>query len=151
MPLKFLFPKYYQAIYATPSIEAGVVVKIFLNTVTPPKEKRVVIVGESPDKSQIAYVYINSRINKKVHQKRMAQRLHKKLDPKDRDYIDRTSYVDCTQLQTMEKYKIRRAIVKSPSRVIGWMSNFDYEVIKNNILSAPTIKGKHKKKFGFYA
>ena len=151
MPLRFFFPFYYQALHATPSIEIGVVVKIYLDTVTPHKEKRVLIVGESPDKKQVAYVYINSRINKKIHQKLLLQSLHKKLNPKGREYLDWTSYVDCTQINVIEKSKIRLAVAKSPSRVIGWMSNLDYEVIKNYILSAPTIKGKHKKKFGFYA
>lgn len=151
MTLKYRFPQYMQTLHAVPCVEIGVVVKVYFDFVTPPKEKRAIIVGESPDGSQFAIVFINSKINKKVHRKLLAQLLHKYLDPTDRDYLDWPSYVDCTQLVMIEKAKVQRAVAKSPSCVIGWISNFDYEIIKNYILSAPTIKGKHKKKFGFYA
>lgn len=151
MTLKYRFPKHWQKLHAIPCVEIGVVVKVYLDIVTPPKEKRAIIVGESPDGSQFAIVFINSKINKKVHQKLLAQLLHKYLDHKDREYLDWPSYVDCTQLVMIDKAMVERAVAKSPSRVIGWVSNFDFEVIKNYILSSPTIKGKHKKKFGFYA
>lgn len=151
MTLKFIFPPYFQVLYATPSLEIGVVVKIFLDIVTPPKNKRAIIVGESSDGKQFAIVFINSKINKKVHRKLIAQLLQKPLDPEDCAYIDWPSYVDCTQMIMVDKAMVQRAVAKSPWRVIGWVSNIDYEIIKNYILSSPTIKGKYKKKFGLYA
>jgi|SRR5690554_1068016 len=151
MTLKERFNEHMQKIYAIPCVEIGVVVKIYLDIVTPPKEKLAIIVGESADGMKFAVVLINSKINKKVHRKLIAQLLQIRLDPKDHEYIDWPSYVDCTQLIMIDKALVQKAVAKSPSRVIGWISNFDFEFIKSYILSAPTIKGKYKKKFGFYA
>lgn len=151
MFLKEYLPPLIQLQHAVPSIETGVVVKVHLSTVSPPKEKRLIVVGESPDRSQVALVYINSKLNKKVHRKRKAQKLHKFFEAKDRDFLDWSSYVDCTQLIMIEKDKIKQAVVKSPSRVIGWISDFDFNSLKNLILISTTIKAKYKNKFGFYA
>lgn len=151
MLLKEYLPLHIQLQHAVPTIEIGVVVKVHLTTVTPPKVKRVIIVGESPDQSQLAIVYINSKLNKKVHRKQTDQKQHKYFEANDRDFLDRPSYVDCTKLVMIEKDKIKKAVVKKPSRVIGWISDFDFNALKNLILMSPTIKGKYKNKFGFYA
>lgn len=151
MLLKEYLPLSLQYKHSVPSIEAGVVVKMFVPTVTPPKYKRVIVVGLSPDGLQAAFVYINSKINKRVHCKRKAQKQQKYLDSTNRDYLDRPSYVDCTQLVTIEKEKIINAVRKCPSQLLGWTSPYDFNLLKDSILSSPTIKGKYKNKFGFYA
>lgn len=151
MYLREYLPPHIQMRHAVPSIETGVILKVYLTITTPPKEKRIIIVGESPDKSQLAIVYINSKVNKRVHKTRKARKQQKYFDSEDRDYLDRPSYVDCTQLVMIEKTKIKKAVRKKPSRVIGWLSNPDFDILKKKILASTTIKGKYKNKFGFYA
>lgn len=151
MYLKEYLPLEYQIRHAVPSIETGVIVKVHLTTTTPHKEKRVIIVGESPDQSQLAIVYINSKVNKRIHKTRKARKQQKYFDSEDREYLDRPSYVDCTQLVMIEKTQIKKAVTKKPSRVLGWLSNPDFDILKEKILASTTIKGKYKNKFGFYA
>lgn len=151
MYLREYLPLHLQRAHAVPSLENGVILKIYLTIVTPPKFKRVIIVGESPDQSQLAIVYINSKINKRVHKTREARRQQKYFDTKDREYLDKPSFVDCTKLVMIEKTKVQKVVRKKPSRVIGWLSNPDFDILKEKILASTTIKGKYKNKFGFYA
>jgi ribosomal protein S13 len=64
--------------------------------------------------------------------------------------LDWDSYIDCSKITPRDLKEIESAIKLKPEAIIGKLSHEDLEVIKQKIRTSPTIKGKHKKKFGFY-
>ncbi|TVQ16378.1 MAG: hypothetical protein EA361_04235 [Bacteroidetes bacterium] len=78
------------------------------------------------------------------------QELHLHFKAEGREYLDWDSFVDCSQIKPRTYTEISEAIENRPEIIIGNVSQVDFDQIKEKIISAPTIKGKTKKKFGFY-
>ncbi len=136
--------------YVKSDLESGIVIKLHVKDTTPPKEKRLIIVGITEDRLILATVYINSEINLKVNWAVELKEQHLFFESKGRSWLDWDSYVDCSKITPRDHNEIESAIKLKPEAIIGKLSHEDLEVIKQKISTSPTIKGKHKKKFGFY-
>jgi hypothetical protein len=134
-----------------PGLEVGMVLKLLVPDTIPPKEKRFIVVGNNDDTTCYATVYINTTINKKINWARELIELHVLFEAEGRVYLDWDSYVDCSKLIIRDRKFLYNAIKKRPEAIIGKLSDEDLLKIKEIIKNAPTIKGKHKKKFGFYS
>lgn len=75
--------------------------------------------------------------------------LHFKLDENNRDYLDHTSYVDCSQIREMEVTNIKAMLMDDPAICIGALDTTDLTNVIDKIKTAHTISNKVKKKFGF--
>lgn len=144
------FPKGYREEYAERNIEIGSVIKLFVKDTDPPKEKRFIIVGFSEDRLILATVFINTEINENVNwcQELKLQNLLFEID--GRDYLEHPSYIDCSKLVPRKYSEIARAVTVKPEAILGKVSPEDWQLIKDTIINSTTIKGKYKKKFGFY-
>lgn len=131
------------------SIPLGTVLRMMVTDTTPPKVKRFIVVGQSADCLTLASVYINTELNMKVNYNLDLRCQHIELEAIGRDYLDHTSFVDCSKLKIMELEELRAIIQKRPAAVIGSLNSQDFELIRRQIICSTTIKGKIKKRYGF--
>lgn len=78
----------------------GTVLRMAVRDTNPPKIKRFIIIGASVDSLTLASVYVNTEFNIKVNYNLDLQCQHIEFDTTGRDYLDHTSFVDCSKLKT---------------------------------------------------
>ncbi|MBS3770791.1 MAG: hypothetical protein KGY69_11095 [Bacteroidales bacterium] len=131
-----------------PYIKIGTVLRLYVKDITPPKPKRFIVVGFTDDKSELATVFINSNINEKVNWSIEHQNAQIKL-PKDKPFLERKSYVDCSELKQWSVMYLESKVKNNPEYIIGELEKDDLDKILNNIKYSQIIKGKYLKKYGF--
>lgn len=136
--------------YLKRSLKVGTVLKLFVYDTTPPKEKRFIVIGFSPDKLSLASLYINSEINTSINWSIEQQALQLELTSLTREYLDWTSYVDCSKFIIKDLTEIQKSIESRPDAIIGELSKEDLELIVTTIKHSPTINGKFKKRYGIF-
>lgn len=136
---------------STRSLEIGMVLKLYVSDTRPAKEKRFIVIGKTDNDLSIATLYINSKINKKINWAKELIDLHIHFKAQGREYLDYDSYVDCSKLIIRDFNELTAAINKRPEAILGTISDEDLQLISDKIKDSPTIKGKHKKKYGFYS
>ncbi|MET7258021.1 hypothetical protein [Dyadobacter fermentans] len=128
----------------------GTVLRMMVKDTTPPKVKRFIIVGESADSLTLASVYINTELNMTVNYNLDLRCQHLEFPADGRDYLDHTSFVDCSKLKIIERAELCAIIQNRPTIVIGKLDQQDFEMVRRQITCSTTIKGKIKKRYGFY-
>lgn len=128
----------------------GTVLRMMVKDTTPPKVKRFIVVGESSDSLTLASVYINTELNMKVNYNLDLQCQHIEFPAHGRDYLDHTSFVDCSKLKIIERAELCAIIQNRPAVVIGRLDQQDFEMVRRQLCCSTTIKGKIKKRYGFY-
>jgi len=128
----------------------GTVIRAFVDFTNPPKEKRFIVVGFYDDKVNLAVVLVNTDVNTLVNFNQLLQSHHIKLESKGREYLTHDSYVDCTELHKMEIQPIEDSINAKPEICIGSLNKEDLDLIMKKLIDSDFIKGKYKKKCGFF-
>lgn len=131
-------------------LRPGSVLRLFVKDTNPPKTKRFIVVGISVDEICIATVYINSNLNKKAAWSIELESLNIFFEKSDRPYLDHDSWIDCSDLIIRDVSEIQSIITKRADAVIGRLSDDDLSMVIDTLKNSPTIKGKTKKRFGFY-
>ncbi len=132
-------------------IIVGTVLRAFVPSTHPPKEKRFVVVGFKDDEIHLAAVLINSKINFKVNfnDELIAHQIP--LNLQGREYLTHDSYVDCSEIFSINIQAVNEKIEDGPESVIkGHMSKNDLHRVINTLVNSDLIKGKLKKKFGLF-
>jgi hypothetical protein len=145
------FPKEFQHEHTERTLKIGMVLKLFVNDTTPPKEKRFIIVGFSEDKFSLASLFINSEINKNINWSQEQQALQLELTAETRGFLDWDSYVDCSKLILRETRELQTVFTSRPEVFIGQLSDQDFELIITTLKHASTINGKYKKRYGIFS
>lgn len=128
----------------------GCVLRMFVKDTYPPKIKRFIVVGEADDKLTLVSVFFNKNLNEKVNWNLDFKAQQIEFTPEGRDYLDHKCHVDCTKLRPISSIEINEAIRKRPEIIIGKLSDEDLNLVRNQIIHSSTIKGKLKKKYGFF-
>lgn len=149
-PIGDAFPQEFRDGFATRNVKAKVVIKAFVPDTNPPKEKRFILIAEKYDKLVFATVFINTEINLNIFKDEETKKLHLPFDNSTRDYLSHPSFVDCSQLVFRDKAWLEQILAEDSSRLIGEISDNDFDLIKKTIKSAKTISISHKKNFGLY-
>ncbi|WP_214070049.1 hypothetical protein [Mucilaginibacter sp. dw_454] len=144
------FPEEERQRFAAENLVIGTVIKTFVADTNPPKEKRLVIMGESFDHISLATIYINTDLNLKVFPTQELQDLNPEFLAAGRDYLEHDSHVDCTALHIMPKQQLNNIIGTDPGRVLGNLSADDLKQLRDLIKSAKTIKPSLKKTYGLF-
>lgn len=105
---------------------------------------------ESVDSLTPASVYINTELNIKVNYNLDLQYQHIELQPNGRDYLDHISFVDCSKLKIIDRCELCEIIQNRPTIIIGKLNESDFELVRRQIACSTTIKGKIKKRYGFF-
>jgi len=150
MSLGDFFPEKDRKEFSKRKVSVGTVLKLKVLDTNPPKEKRFIVVGSTEDDLILATVYINSKVNHAINYSAELKSLHIPVSKQGRDFLDHDSFIDCSKLIERERNEIENTVKNRPHAVIGTISDEDQEIIRKTLISSPTIKGKKKKKFGFY-
>lgn len=131
-------------------IVLGMVIRAFVNFTNPPKEKRFIVVGFHQDKLNMASVLINSEINFKVNYSPELANQHLLFVSEGRTYLTKDSYIDCSEIHTIDLEEINQKINDKPEIIIGSVEKSDLDEIMKMLANSPVIKGKIKKRCGIY-
>lgn len=143
-----LFPDDLKDQFANDNFKIGAVLKYHVDSTNPPKYKRLIIIGFDNQKVFLASVFINSEINPNIFRSPQARNQHLELDANNRDYLDKTSFVDCSQIKVEDMATVRDLIATNPSIHIGELSNSDLTDVLDKVRNAINISPREKRRFG---
>ena len=132
-------------------LRPGVLVDVYLRDLKPQrKPKWLILVGQRRRDGERVFcsVYLNSKINGKVHSKEEDKKLQLKLEKTTSPYLDRNSYADCKTIREDNLEDLKRIILKTDHPRYCEIPNFDLERIKSLIAASPTVTGKVKEAYG---
>ncbi len=132
------------------TLKKGSVLRAFVQDTNPPKIKIFIVVGFDETYTFLATVFVNTEINLNINFSAELQSLHVLLEAEGRDFLTHDSYVDCSDILPKEVQEIQHAMKNKPEIVIGEISEEDLKIIIDTILRSPKIRGKHKKRYGFF-
>ena len=139
-----------RARFAADNLVIGAVILTYVVDTNPPKEKRLIVVGESYDHVSVAAVYINTELNVNVFPTKELQDLNPEFIAEGRNFLNHNSHVDCSSLHALKKDFLAAIIGADPGRVLGNVSEDDLKKIRGLIKSAKTIKPGLKKTYGLF-
>lgn len=115
------------------------------------KIKRMIVVGFDDEQVLLAAIFINSKFNQNHFRTKVLQD-DLLLFTKDekRNYLDRDSFIDCSELHPLPIADIASAIASEPNIIIGDVQDRDMLQIKNKIKNSKNIKARDKKRFGLF-
>lgn len=149
-PLGDQFPEEFKKKFAQQNLKIGSVIRAFVQDTNPPKIKRFIIIGISPDKLALGTLYINSEINPTVFHTEELRRLHIKFEVSGRDFLEHESYVDCSKIYEKAFDDIAELLIQDQSNHIGDLADSDLKLIKHTVKGAKTISVRTKKKYSLF-
>lgn len=121
-------------------LEVGVVFIFYDEDIKIPHMKRCVIVGCNEDRDQLAAVYINSEINPADLGSQELEALHYEILPTpERRYINKKSYIDCSDLRPLFPDSLCRNINQQNGAILGKVSEEDLAQIKHRLINGGSI------------
>lgn len=142
------FPDDLKKQFVADNFKIGAVLRYGVSFTTPPKFKRSIIVGFDRQKSVLGIVLINSEINPRTFPAQHLKDLHLELNEIGRDYLDHTSFVDCSKIFEQDIEEVKNLVRDTPSVHLGALTDQDLIEVLNKIKSAKTISLATKEKFG---
>jgi hypothetical protein len=147
MQLGDLFPDELKESFAKENLVPGAVIRMHVPDTNPPKIKRFVIVAEHNSDVVLATVFINSEINPNMFRSQELRNLHLPILENGRDYLDKDSFIDCSDIIVREKDVLFDKLKERPSQHIGKLSDSDLNDVLDKLQSAPTIPIRTKRDF----
>lgn len=135
------------------SVEVGNVYRMKLGpeeNVTPKnpdddsRNKYFIIVGKDRDGNALGFVLINSSINANLPDP--IKDLHYPVSPSKYPFLVKTSFIDCSDLKTINKDKFDSIFDSSKEK--GQIKEDDLELIISTLQSSPKVTPKQLKRFG---
>lgn len=133
-----------------PIVSVGSVLRLMVDDTTPPKVKFFIVVGQAADGISLASVYINTAVNPNVNWALELKQLHIPILQKDYPFLTHDSFVDCSKLIERDQGALQQTVNNRPNAHVGLLSSEQLKVYLEVLVNSPTIKGKTKKRFGFY-
>ncbi len=142
-----LFPEHAREDFVVRAIKPGAVLRIHVDTTTPPKTKRLVVLAISDNKICVGYLFINSEINPNVNWNASLQALHLPLDAGSNEYLDHDSYLDCSSIHDMTFDDLKNIITNDPALHIGTIGDADLGAATEKVTGAQTISPSQKRRY----
>jgi hypothetical protein len=130
MKLGDFFPEDLQNSRFKDKIKIGSVLKYFVEDTTPPKYKRMIVLGISDEEISVATVYLNSELNTKVFKSKRMQALQIPIKQEKREYLEHDSYIDCSFLHIKQIDKLDEEFKNNRLESLGEVSEDDFNLIK---------------------
>lgn len=144
------FPPEWRENLANENLKVGAVIKLKVPDTTPPKIKRLVVVGIDNTKVLLATIFINTEININVLNTPELQNLQYELTKTNCPYLDYNSFADCSKIRERNYSDILDFIKKNPGSHLGQLLDEDLSKVKALIKSARTIPVRLKKQFNLF-
>jgi hypothetical protein len=126
----------------------GCVLRLYCNNAE--KIKIITYLDLNYDKSLIGFLYINSEINLNLYPTTELQSEHYLLLRENYDFLEKDSFVNCTDFITWPTKKIIDLLDKDIKIHIGCLSEYDYNCIRKKVVSSKVMTPRDKKNFGCY-
>ncbi len=136
--------------YVEKNLKIGAVLRFNVFDTTPPKIKRMVIIGISSNRLSVAVLYFNSEINPNLFPTQELKQLHLKFKKQNRNYLDKNCFLDCSQLFEKTFEAIKNLLLDNPDYIPGELSTKDIHILKSTVKTARTIPVKLKKRYNLY-
>jgi hypothetical protein len=122
-------------------LNIGVAFIYYDETIKIPHKKRCIVVGITEQRDQLAAVYINSEINPADLGSPDLESLHYQvlLTPERQHYLNKDSYVDCSDLIHLFPESLCRNINDNGGKIYGSVSEVDFNEIINRLLNGGSI------------
>lgn len=149
MSLGDFFPDDLKSDFAKRNIDLGNAILIKIPDFTINYDKYIVVVAKNETEVSLAYVVINSEANPNIAYNSYLRSLHLKIDKKNNPFLEKDSFVDCSNLREFPIQAVVDFLTENPERAVG---NISPEVLKSihvTITTASTIELFMKKKYGF--
>lgn len=141
------FPQNERDKFGQRQIKSGSVFRIFTEKTTPPKIKILVVLAVNDEYACIGHFFINSRVNENIFPTQALKDLHLFLLASENPFLKHDSYLDCSNIHSVNLQKILTAIADDPQCHQGNLCEDDIEAAKNLARNAPTIPSTIKRKF----
>lgn len=148
MSLSASFPEDFRNEFAKRNLKIGAVIRLFVTDTNPPKQKLLILIGQSFDKLYFATVFINSEINPNVFRTQELKDLNFLLKASEKNYLKHDSFADCSGIAKRPIDWLQQTLTDYPAAVIGQLSAADLREIHTRIKAARTISVAIKKLFG---
>lgn len=132
------------------NVKVGSVLKLKVKDTNPPKVKIFIIIGQNIEEFSLATLYINTDINFNINFSQELINLQIPISKNDYCFLDHDSFVDCSKLMFKERSEIERILSQRPDAFIDELDEEQISFFKEIIKKSTTIKGKIKKRYGFY-
>ncbi|MCF6179052.1 MAG: hypothetical protein L3J63_06655 [Geopsychrobacter sp.] len=142
------FPADFQKKHREQNIRPGAVFSVFVQDTTPPKYKRIVILGINERKALIGHFLINSELNLQCLYTDALRNLQIEFTSDQRDYLEHDSFLDCSNLFSFPLDELRTRYSSNASILLGHLSEEDLDKATEKAAGASTISPKKKKMFG---
>jgi hypothetical protein len=134
--------------YVKSNIQVGIVLKVFIKTTKPAKEKRCIIIGTDENGHLIGVVLFNTELNLNVHASFELASLQYLIKKEDENvFIDWDSYVDCSTIIELNYEEIVTALLQDTSKILGKLSQEHLNKIIEYIKISPKIAPKKIKQY----
>ena len=134
--------------FAEQAITIGSVVKVWLTWTTPPKEKRIIIVGTTATGDHLGIVLINSEINWDVNRDRDIIDFQYFIRAEDCEFLSHDSYADCLNLREISRQQVVGEVSDDLQKALGRVSDDLFAEILVRVKTSPTMTAKTRKRFG---
>ncbi len=149
MNLSDYLPESLKKSFAENNIEIGKTFLIEIEEFQIEHSKFIIIVSENEENFILAFVVINSLINENVNYNTYLKNLHIEITPEQYSFLNHKSFIDCSELLTIEKQKLIEKIITNPECIKGIISDETLRKVHQKITDNTIIPRKLKKKFGF--
>lgn len=144
-----VFPEEWKKKLAEENFKIGAVFKFYCEIAA--KEKRMILAGFKYNKTSVALVHINSEINEKFFPTPQLKQEHCLLEYSDnKSYLDKDSYVNCSQLIIKDSKEIFEMLCNQPSIHLGQMLEVDFKMVRDKIVDSKVIRKDSKKDYGLF-
>lgn len=148
MSLGELFPESLRRRFAEENIEVGKALLIKIEHFKINYPKYIILVAQDITEQLVAYVIINTEINKNVFPTPYLRSLHVRINQEKHDFLDYDSFVNCSELRTFNRQELIGFLMEKPERALGKVDGKILKKIISTLSSAKTIPLYLKQQFG---
>ena len=148
MSLADYFPDKERKSFAERNIDVGNASLVHIPGFNIRYDKFVILVSKCSKNIQVAGVVINSEININVNHNQYLQNQHVLIDCKRHSFLEKDSYINCTDFQEFEIQKVTNYILQNPEKVLGNIEEDIMKKIYSTLTFSRTLSKKLKIKYG---
>ena len=119
----------------------GMVLKLWVPYFSTPKYKFAVIVCRAP----LILFYVNSGINDYIRQNRELINCQVPISAGDYDFLDRISYIDCTEEAVRDEEDVISQLMSEMNRIKGTLKMPDIGGIRKAVQDNRTLERRYRK------
>ena len=144
------FPDDLKDEFSRRNVKVGSILRLKVKDTIPPKIKIFIIIGQTIEGFSLATLYVNTDINFNINFSQELIDLQIPISKDKYNFLNHNSFVDCSKLIIKERIEIEKILSQRPEAFVDDLSKEQIKYFREVVRNSITIKGKIKKRFGFY-